>query len=61
MTAPSRRQEGAAAAGSRPLGPKQLGPTDVKRLNRSWRQRAEARVGVLLDSVSQPFNATWTL
>jgi tRNA (guanosine-2'-O-)-methyltransferase len=56
VTAPSRRQEAAAAAGSRPLGPKQLGPTDVKRLNRSWRQRAEARVGVLLDSVSQPFN-----
>ena len=38
-------------AGSRPLG-----ATDVKRLNRAWRQRAEARVGLLLDSVSQPFN-----
>jgi tRNA (guanosine-2'-O-)-methyltransferase len=38
------------------MGPKQLGPTDVKRLNRSWRQRADARIGVLLDSVSQPFN-----
>jgi tRNA (guanosine-2'-O-)-methyltransferase len=37
-------------------GPRPLGATDVKRLNRSWRQRAEARVGLLLDSVSQPFN-----
>jgi tRNA (guanosine-2'-O-)-methyltransferase len=42
MTSPPRR---------RPLG-----PTDVKRLNRSWRQLARARVGLLLDSVSQPFN-----
>jgi tRNA (guanosine-2'-O-)-methyltransferase len=62
VTAPGRRQHTAgAAAGSRPQGPKQLspkqlGPTDLKRLNRSWRQRAEARVGVLLDSVGQPFN-----
>jgi tRNA (guanosine-2'-O-)-methyltransferase len=54
VTAPGRRQQAAAAA--RPAGPKQLGPTDVKRLNRSWRQRADARLGVLLDSVSQPFN-----
>ena len=42
MTSPARR---------RPLG-----PTDVKRLNRSWRQRAQGRVALLLDSVSQPFN-----
>ena len=42
MTSPARR---------RPLG-----PTDVKRLNRSWRQLAQARVALLLDSVSQPFN-----
>jgi tRNA (guanosine-2'-O-)-methyltransferase len=56
VTAQGPRQQAAAAAGSRPSGPRQLGPTDVKRLNRSWRQRAEARVGVLLDSVSQPFN-----
>ena len=56
MTAPGRRQQAAAAAGSKPLGPKQLGPTDLKRLNRSWRQRADARVGLLLDSVGQPFN-----
>ncbi len=33
-----------------------LGPTDVKRLNRSWRQLARGRVGLILDSVSQPFN-----
>jgi tRNA (guanosine-2'-O-)-methyltransferase len=33
-----------------------LGPTDVKRLNRSWRQRSVARVGLILDSVGQPFN-----
>ena len=51
MTAPGRRHGGAA-----PAGPRQLGPTDVKRLNRSWRQLAQARVGLLLDSVSQPFN-----
>jgi tRNA (guanosine-2'-O-)-methyltransferase len=37
-------------------GPRTLGPTDVKRLNRSWRRLARARVGLLLDSVSQPFN-----
>jgi tRNA (guanosine-2'-O-)-methyltransferase len=33
-----------------------LGATDLKRLNRSWRQRAEGRVGLILDSVGQPFN-----
>jgi tRNA (guanosine-2'-O-)-methyltransferase len=37
-------------------GRRQLGPTDVKRLNRSWRQRSQARICLLLDSVSQPFN-----
>jgi len=35
---------------------RQLGQTEVKRLNRSWRQATEARVCLLLDSVSQPFN-----
>jgi tRNA (guanosine-2'-O-)-methyltransferase len=49
------------AAGGRPRpgavpGPRPLGPTDVKRLNRSWRQQARARLAVLLDSVGQPFN-----
>jgi tRNA (guanosine-2'-O-)-methyltransferase len=37
-------------------GRRQLGPTDVKRLNRSWRRRTGARIGLLLDSVGQPFN-----
>jgi tRNA (guanosine-2'-O-)-methyltransferase len=37
-------------------GRRQLGSTDVKRLNRSWRRRTEARVGLLLESVGQPFN-----
>jgi tRNA (guanosine-2'-O-)-methyltransferase len=38
-------------------GPRRpLGHTDVKRLNRSWRQLTGARIGLLLDSVSQPFN-----
>jgi len=36
--------------------PKQLRPTDVKRLNREWRRRTEGRLALLLDSVSQPFN-----
>ena len=44
---------GAATGGP---GRRQLGPTDVKRLNRSWRQLTRARVCLLLDSVSQPFN-----
>jgi tRNA (guanosine-2'-O-)-methyltransferase len=36
--------------------PRQLGMTEVKRLNRDWRRRTEARLGLLLDSVGQPFN-----
>jgi tRNA (guanosine-2'-O-)-methyltransferase len=48
---------GQGEPGARPgPGPRPLGPTDVKRLNRSWRQLTQARVGLLLDSVSQPFN-----
>jgi tRNA (guanosine-2'-O-)-methyltransferase len=35
---------------------KQLRPTDVKRLNRSWRRATEGRLAVLLDSVTQPYN-----
>ena len=35
---------------------KQLRPTDVKRLNRSWRRATEGRLALLLDSVTQPFN-----
>ena len=37
-------------------GRRQLGPTDVKRLNRAWRRRTGARIGLLLESVGQPFN-----
>jgi tRNA (guanosine-2'-O-)-methyltransferase len=37
-------------------GPQQLGRTDVKRLNRSWRRLTRARLALLLDSVGQPFN-----
>lgn len=35
---------------------RQLRPTDVKRLNRTWRRRTEDRVGLLVESVTQPFN-----
>jgi tRNA (guanosine-2'-O-)-methyltransferase len=45
---------GRQAAGGSPR--RQLGPTDVKRLNRSWRRLTSARICLLLDSVSQPFN-----
>lgn len=34
----------------------QLAATEVKRLNRSWRRSTQARVSLLLESVSQPFN-----
>jgi len=50
------RAAGPRQLGPRQLGPRQLGPTEIKRLNRSWRQRTEARIGLLLDSVGQPFN-----
>ena len=36
--------------------PRQLRPTDVKRLNRQWRRSTNARLALLLDSVTQPFN-----
>lgn len=35
---------------------RQLGPTEVKRMNRSWRRATDARLCLLLESVSQPFN-----
>jgi tRNA (guanosine-2'-O-)-methyltransferase len=35
---------------------KQLGPTDLKRLHRSWQRRTERRVALLLDGVQSPFN-----
>jgi len=34
----------------------QLGMTEVKRLNRDWRRRTQARLALLLDDVGQPFN-----
>jgi glycerophosphoryl diester phosphodiesterase len=43
--------------GSTPAGPpRQLRPTDVKRLNREWRRQTEGRLALILDSVVQPFN-----
>ena len=45
-----------AGTGMTGAGRRQLGTTDVKRLNRSWRRLASARICLLLDSVSQPFN-----
>jgi tRNA (guanosine-2'-O-)-methyltransferase len=35
---------------------RQLGPTDLKRLHRSWQRRTEGRVALLLDNVQSPFN-----
>jgi tRNA (guanosine-2'-O-)-methyltransferase len=35
---------------------RQLDATGVKRLNRSWRRATSARICLLLESVSQPFN-----
>ncbi|HKB30519.1 MAG TPA: TrmH family RNA methyltransferase [Streptosporangiaceae bacterium] len=39
-----------------PRAPRQLRPTDIKRLNRQWRRRTTGRLALLLDSVTQPFN-----
>ena len=33
-----------------------LGSTDLKRLHRTWRRRAEGRLALLLDSVATPYN-----
>ena len=38
------------------MTPRQLGATEVKRLNRDWRRRTHARLSLLLDGVGQPFN-----
>lgn len=35
---------------------KNLGPTEIKRLNREWRHKTEGRVALLLDSVQTPYN-----
>lgn len=37
-------------------GRRQLRPIEVKRLNREWRRGTTARLALLLDSVTQPFN-----
>ncbi|RFS83897.1 TrmH family RNA methyltransferase [Actinomadura spongiicola] len=37
-------------------GRRQLRGTDVKRLNRDWRRRTDARLHLLVESVTQPFN-----
>jgi tRNA (guanosine-2'-O-)-methyltransferase len=42
--------------GPAPGPPRQLRPTEVKRLNRAWRRATHARLALLLDSVTQPFN-----
>ena len=47
---------GLVTAGAAGGPPRQMRPTDVKRLNREWRRRTEGRLALLLDSVSQPFN-----
>ena len=35
---------------------KNLGDTDIKRLNREWRRKTEGRVALLLDDLQTPFN-----
>ncbi|MEU4575558.1 TrmH family RNA methyltransferase [Nonomuraea sp. ATR24] len=35
---------------------RQLRPTDVKRLNRTWRRNTGNRLGLILESVTGPFN-----
>jgi tRNA (guanosine-2'-O-)-methyltransferase len=35
---------------------RQLGQTDLKRLHREWAKRSTARIALLLDGVSSPFN-----
>jgi tRNA (guanosine-2'-O-)-methyltransferase len=54
MTAPDGAPN--PAANPPPPSRKQLRPTDVKRLNRSWRRATEGRLALLLDSVTQPYN-----
>ena len=53
MTAPAGP---AGAPGDGENRPRQLRPTEVKRLNRAWRRGTQARLALLLDSVTQPFN-----
>jgi tRNA (guanosine-2'-O-)-methyltransferase len=39
-----------------PTERRQLRPTDVKRLNRTWRRGTQARLALIVESVTQPFN-----
>jgi tRNA (guanosine-2'-O-)-methyltransferase len=41
---------------STPNPRRQLRPTDVKRLNRTWRRNTEGRLALILESVTGPFN-----
>ncbi|MGW5263738.1 TrmH family RNA methyltransferase [Microbispora sp. NPDC004025] len=41
---------------STPNPRRQLKPTDVKRLNRTWRRNTEGRLALILESVTSPFN-----
>ncbi|GAA0404462.1 tRNA/rRNA methyltransferase [Acrocarpospora corrugata] len=41
---------------STPNPRRQLRPTDVKRLNRTWRRGTEGRLSLILESVTGPFN-----
>ncbi|MEU6408963.1 TrmH family RNA methyltransferase [Microbispora sp. NPDC046933] len=41
---------------STPNPRRQLKPTDVKRLNRTWRRNTEGRLALILESVTGPFN-----
>ena len=36
--------------------PRQLGPTELKRLHRSWNRRTDQRLALLLDGLQSPFN-----
>jgi tRNA (guanosine-2'-O-)-methyltransferase len=58
MSTESPDGPGSPDSAAAPYGtpPRQLRPTDVKRLNRDWRRRTEGRLALLLDSVGQPFN-----
>lgn len=61
MTAPGGPVPGEPVPGEPVPGraenrPRQLRPTEVKRLNRTWRRGTQARIALLLDSVTQPFN-----
>ncbi|WP_055478387.1 TrmH family RNA methyltransferase [Sphaerimonospora mesophila] len=47
---------GGTSAGKQSTGRRQLRPTDVKRLNRTWRRGTQGRLALILESVTGPFN-----